>query len=299
MSEPYVAVSQSCILGESPIWSVPEQALYWVDIRNPMIYRWDPDSNDLRNWRIQTEIGSIGFAGKKRLIAGTRMGFAYINLEDGGFKEIGDPEGGGRLNAVRLNDGKVDRRGRFWCGSMEDPGYGEVASLYRCDPDHSVHRMEGPVCISNAICWSPDDTLMYFADSAKKVVWQYDFDAESGTIENRRTFIEVPDGEGVPDGATVDSEGFVWVAHMRAGRVKRYDPDGSVEREIRFPASLTSCPAFGGVDLSTLYVTTASSRFGLDDFEREPDAGSLYAVDVEVRGIPEPIFGARSQRSGW
>ncbi|PPR10071.1 MAG: L-arabinolactonase [Alphaproteobacteria bacterium MarineAlpha11_Bin1] len=292
MSEPYVAVRQSCVLGESPIWSEVEQALYWVDIRNPMIFRWYPESKALQSWRVQTEIGSIGFAGDGRLIAGTRMGFAFINLADGEFHLLEDPEGEGRMNAVRMNDGKVDRSGRFWCGSMEDPGYGEVASLYRFDTDHTVHRMEGPVCISNAICWSPDNRTMYFADSLKRKVWSYDFDASTGTIENRRDFIQVQEGDGVPDGATVDSEGFVWVAHMRAGQVKRYDPDGRIEREISFPASMTSCPAFGGPDMSTLYVTTASSRFEVEDFEREPDAGSLFAVETDVRGIPEPVFGA-------
>ena len=292
MFEPYVAVKHSCILGESPIWSEVEQALYWVDIRNPMIYRWTAASRELKSWRVQTEIGSIGFASEGRLIAGTRMGFAYINLADGEFRELIDPEGSGRMNTIRLNDGKVDRKGRFWCGSMEDPGASEIATLYRLDPDHSVHRMEGPVQISNAICWSPDNTLMFFADSRKQVVWAYDFDIDQGTIENRRVFIEVPREEGVPDGATVDADGFLWVAHMRGGRVKRYDPDGKVEREILFPASLTSCPAFGGADLSTLYVTTASSLFEQSDFAREPDAGSVFAVETDVKGLAEPVFGA-------
>tara|TARA_R110002072_G_scaffold60051_58_gene152771 strand:+ start:5629 stop:6507 length:879 start_codon:yes stop_codon:yes gene_type:complete len=292
MSEPYIAVKQSCILGESPVWSVAEQALYWVDIRNPMIYRLDPASGDVRNWRVQTEIGSIGLAGEGRLIAGTRMGIAYIGLDDNSFEELADPEGDGRMNAVRMNDGKVDRQGRFWCGGMDDPGYAEVASLYRFDHDHSIHRMAGPVTISNALCWSPDNTIMYFADSRKRTMWAYDFDAVSGAIENRRVFLEVADGEGVPDGATVDSEGFVWVAHMRGGKVKRYDPAGKAEREIAFPVSLTSCPAFGGPDLRTLYVTTASSKFEPADFEREPDAGSLFAVETDVTGLPEPVFGA-------
>lgn len=291
MSEPYVAVRQSCLLGESPIWSIDEQALYWVDIKNPMIYRLDPTSGEVKNWRVQTEIGSIGFAGEGRLIAGTRMGFAYINLADGTFEELEDPEGDGRMNAVRMNDGKVDRQGRFWCGTMEDPGFSEVGSLYRFDPDHSVHKMEGPVQISNAICWSPDDTVMYFADSLKRTIWAYDFDSTAGTIENRRTFLEVADGDGVPDGATVDTDGFVWVAHMRGGVVKRYDPTGKLERAIQFPVSLTSCPAFGGADLSTLFVTTASSRFEPADFEREPDAGALFAVETDATGIPEPVFG--------
>lgn len=292
MSEPYVAAKETSILGESPIWSVAEQAMYWVDIRNPMIYRLDPATDARKNWRVQTEIGSIGFAGDGRLIAGTRMGFAYISLEDGAYEDLADPEGDGRMNAVRLNDGKVDRQGRFWCGGIEDPGFGEVASLYRFDPDHSVHKMEGPVCIANAICWSPDDSVMYFADSLKRAVWAYDFDAAAGTIENRRVFVEFADDDGVPDGATVDSDGFVWIAHMRAGKVSRHDPTGKVEREIAFPAALTTCPAFGGPDMSTLYVTTASNRYEAADFEREPDAGSLFAVDTDVTGIPEPVFGA-------
>jgi sugar lactone lactonase YvrE len=292
MSEPYIAVKQSCILGESPIWSVEGQALFWVDIKNPMIYRFDPASGDVKNWRIQTEIGSIGLAGKGRLIAGTRMGLAFIGLDDNSFEEVADPEGHGRMNSVRMNDGKVDRQGRFWCGGMDDPGYAEIASLYRFDHDRSVHKMAGPVTVSNALCWSPDNTTMYFADSRKRTMWAYDFDAASGTIENRRVFLDVADDDGVPDGATVDSDGFVWVAHMRGGEIKRYDPAGSMEREIAFPVSMTSCPAFGGPDLSTLYVTTASSKFEPADFEREPDAGSLFAVETDVKGLPEPVFGA-------
>ena len=291
MFEAYVACKETSILGESPLWSVEQQALYWVDIRNPIIHYFDPVTGARKKWRVQTEIGSIGFAKNNKLVAGTRMGFAYIDLEDGSYEELADPEGDGRTNSVRMNDGKVDRAGRFWCGTMEDPGFSEIGSLYRFDPDHSVHRMEGPVRIANALCWSPDNTIMYFADSLKRIVWMYDFDLQTGTIENRREFLTVSEGDGLPDGATVDAEGFVWIAHMRGGKVKRYDPRGKEEREIKFPVSLTSCPAFGGADLSTLYVTTASSLFDAADFTREPDAGSLFAVQTDVKGIPEPFFG--------
>ncbi len=290
MSEPYVAAKDRCLLGESPIWSVEEQALYWVDIRNPTIHRLDPATGERKKIRVQTEIGSIGFATDNRLIAGTRMGFAFIGLSDGSWRDIADPEGDGRMNRVRMNDGKVDRKGRFWCGGMDDPQMEELASLWRLDTDRSVHKMEGPVKISNCLCWSPDDTILYFADSRKHQVWMYDFDLESGTIENRRTFLDVPPEEGVPDGATVDAEGFVWIAHMRGGMVRRYDPDGKAEREYKFPASLTSCPALGGPDLTTLYVTTASTRFTEEDFAREPDAGSIFAVETGIKGIPEPVF---------
>ncbi len=292
MSNPRVAVRETCILGESPIWSVAEQALYWVDIRNPTIHRFEPATGSRRKWRVQTEIGSIGFASGGRLIAGTRMGFALVDLDDGAFEELADPEGDGRLNRVRMNDGKVDRRGRFWCGSMQDPGNARIGSLYRFDPDRAVRRMAGPVSISNAICWSPDDAVMYFADSLLRTVWAYDYDAEAGEIANRRVFVEVPEAEGVPDGATTDADGFVWIAHMRRGAVRRYDPDGKMEREFEFPVSLTTCPAFGGPDLSTLYVTTASTRFGPADFGREPYAGSVFSVETDAKGVPEPIFGA-------
>ena len=240
MSEPYIAVKQSCILGESPVWSVAEQALYWVDIRNPMIYRLDPASGDVRNWRVQTEIGSIGLAGEGRLIAGTRMGIAYIGLDDNSFEELADPEGDGRMNAVRMNDGKVDRQGRFWCGGMDDPGYAEVASLYRFDHDHSIHRMAGPVTISNALCWSPDNTIMYFADSRKRTMWAYDFDAVSGAIENRRVFLEVADGEGVPGG-------FRARTRRRLAFCRRngcYRPAGTRLRRLNAPCPTAPRPSF-------------------------------------------------------
>ena len=145
MFEPYVAVKQSCILGESPIWCAAEQALYWVDIRNPMIYRWDPVSGDMQNWRIQTEIGSIGFAGPGRFIAGTRMGFAYISLADAEFEELEDPEGDGRMNAVRMNDGKVDRQGQVLVRFHGRPGLwrGCVAVPVRSGPLGSPNGRPG------------------------------------------------------------------------------------------------------------------------------------------------------------
>ncbi len=291
MTEPHVAAAATCLLGESPLWDAGEGALHWVDVRNPAVHSLDPATGARRSRRVQTEIGCIGLAGGRRLVAGTRMGFALIDLDGDGFEQLADPEGSGRLNRVRMNDGRVDRRGRLWCGSMQDPVFAEVGWLYRLDPDGSVHRVEGPLTVPNAICWSPDDRVMYFADSLRRVVWACDFDLEAGAVANRRTFVEIDEADGLPDGAVVDGEGHLWVALMRGGAVRRYDPDGGLEREIRFPVSQTTCPAFGGPDLTTLYVTTGSARFGPEDFAREPLAGSLFAVETEVRGVPEPLFG--------
>lgn len=291
MTEPYVAAAASCVLGESPLWDPEEGALHWVDVRNPTVHSLDPATGARRSRRVQTEIGCIGLAGGRRLVAGTRMGFALIDLDGDGFEPLADPEGSGRLNRVRLNDGRVDRRGRLWCGSMQDPVFAEAGWLYRLDPDGSVRRMAGPVAVPNAICWSPDDRVMYFADSLRHAVWAHDFDLEAGAVGNRRTFVEIDEADGLPDGAVVDAEGCLWVALMRGGAVRRYDPEGRLEREIRFPASQTTCPAFGGPDLTTLYVTTGSARFRPEDFAHEPLAGSLFAVETEVRGVPEPSFG--------
>jgi len=291
MSTAEVAVKESCVLGESPIWSVAEQALYWVDVLNPKIHRYDPATGKHDTWLVETEIGSIGLASGNRLVAGLRMGFAMYDLGTSKLEIIEDPEGHGRQNTNRLNDGKVDRAGRFWCGSMQDPGREPVGTLYRMDTDRSVHAMADGIRVPNALCWSPDDRTMYFADTYAECIWAYNYDLATGAIENRRVFAEAGEGPGRQDGAAVDSEGFVWNAHIFAGRVVRYDPHGHIEREIEVPTSqVTSC-AFGGRDLDILYITTASMRMDRDELAADPLAGSLFAVDTGVRGLPEPRFG--------
>ena len=150
----------------------------------------------------------------------------------------------------------------------------------------------GEIRIPNALCWSPDSATMYFTDSYSHQIWAFDFDLDSGTFENKRVFAAIPEDEGVPDGATVDAEGFVWCAHMFGGRVSRFAPDGSVERTIALPVpQVTSC-AFGGPELATLYVTTASLRMDRAALAEQPLAGALFAADPGVRGLPEPVFGA-------
>ncbi len=291
MSTPEVVVRESCLLGESPIWSVAEQALYWVDVLNPKIHRFDPATGSHDSWLVETEIGSIGLASGKKLVAGLRMGFALYDLDAGKFEIIDDPEGDGRLNRNRLNDGKVDRAGRFWCGSMQDPGREPVGTLYRMDTDRKVHAMADGIRVPNAICWSPDYRIMYFADTFAGCIWAYDFDLATGSIDNRRVFAEATEGGGHQDGATVDSEGFVWNAHIFGGRVVRYDPDGRVEREIRLPTQQATSCAFGGPNLDTLFITTASMRMDREELAANPLAGSVFAIETGVRGLPEPRFG--------
>ena len=292
MSEVEVAAGGNAVLGESPVWSPDEAALYWVDINNPTVHRLDPATGERARWFVETEIGSIGLAGPGRLVAGLRTGLHFVDLETGGIEKICDPEGEGRFNENRMNDGKVDRAGRYWVGTMNDPGHKPQGTLWRIGADGDAESTMGEIRIPNALCWSPDSATMYFTDSYSHQIWAFDFDLEAGAFENRRVFAAIPEDEGVPDGATVDAEGFVWCAHMFGGRVSRFAPDGSVERTIALPVpQVTSC-AFGGPELATLYVTTASLRMDRAALAEQPLAGALFAADPGVRGLPEPVFGA-------
>ena len=292
MSKPEVVAGGNAILGESPLWSPAEAALYWVDIDNPTIHRLDPASGARERWHIETEIGSIGLAGPGRMVAGLRTGAHYVDLETGKIEPICDPEGEGRFNRNRMNDGKIDRAGRFWVGTMNDPGHQPLGTLYRVDRDGGAAPVLGGIRVPNALCWSPDSRVMYFTDSYSHQIWAFDFDLETGAMENKRVFAAIAEDAGVPDGATVDADGFVWCAHMFGSRVSRYAPDGSLDRTIALPVpQVTSC-AFGGADLETLYITTASLRMDRAALAEQPLAGALFAVDLGVRGLPEPVFGA-------
>ena len=233
MSKPEVVAGGNAILGESPLWSPAEAALYWVDINNPTIHRLDPASGARERWHIETEIGSIGLAGPRRMVAGLRTGAHYVDLETGKIEPICDPEGEGRFNRNRMNDGKIDRAGRFWVGTMNDPGHQPLGTLYCIDKDGGAAPVLGGIRVPNALCWSPDSRVMYFTDSYSHQIWAFDFDLETGAMENKRVFAAIAEDAGVPDGATVDADGFVWCAHMFGSRVSRYAPDGSLDRDDR------------------------------------------------------------------
>ena len=292
MGEIEVAAGGNAVLGESPLWSPGEAALYWVDINNPTVHRLDPATGERKRWRIETETGSIGLAGEGRLVAGLRTGAHYLDLGTGRIEKICDPEGEGRFNRNRMNDGKVDRAGRFWVGTMNDPGHAPEGTLWRIDKDGAAEPTMRGIRIPNALCWSPDSSVMYFTDSYSNEIWAFDFDLATGAMENRRIFARLAEEDGVPDGATVDAEGFVWCARMFGGSVSRFDPDGRLERSIALPVPQVTACAFGGADLDTLYITTASLRMDRAALAEQPLAGALFAADPGVRGLAEPEFGA-------
>lgn len=288
MSEIRLAAKAANILGEVPVWDVESQSLWWIDIEGKLLQQLHHPSGVVTQWTMPERVGSFALCRTGGIVCAFASGFAFYDLETGETNWIARPEAGTPRN--RFNDGKVDRNGRFWAGTMDDKLSERTGALYRLDPDLSVHCMETKIGISNALCWSPDNSKFYFADTMQQEIWQYDYVAETGMISQRRLFAHTRDQPGNPDGATIDSEGFLWNAQWDGWRLVRYAPDGSVDRIVELPVQKPTSVIFGGRNLETLYVTTAIWDLSEEALAEQPWAGSLLAVDVGVCGLPERRF---------
>ncbi len=275
------------VLGEVPRWHAGEQALYWIDALKPAIHRLDPATDKVESFTPPEKLGSFAPCASGGLIIAGRNGFALYDPRSGAFARIADPEHQAAENI--LNDGRCDARGRFWAGSMTKTMQRASGRLYRV-AEGSVDALDDGIWVSNGVAWSPDGATMYFADSHVRTIFAYDYDLDAGTIGPRRVFAETSAHPGVPDGASVDSDGFLWSAQFDGGCLMRYAPDGSLERTLPLPVSRPTACAFGGGDLRTLYVTTARFRLAPEQLAAEPLAGALLALDVGVKGLPEPVY---------
>ena len=274
-------------LGESPVWSATEQALYWVDIRNRMVRRHDHRTGSVKTWETPSVPGSIGLIGDGRLLVAHKSSIDLFDPTTGSFEKVSDPAFADPN--LRFNDGRIDRQGRFWVGSMNDVTRAPVGHLYRLGMDFRLAPVLGGIRCPNSLCWSPDSSMMYFADSDLRTIFEYAFDKATGEVGPPRPLVQV-DGPAVPDGCAVDSEGYLWCALYGGGRVMRYSPDGKEDRVVETPVSQPTSCAFGGPDLRILYVTTAYQRLTDDQLAHEPLAGTLLALPVDVAGLPEPTF---------
>jgi sugar lactone lactonase YvrE len=270
------------------MWHVGERALYWIDALKPAIHRLDREG-EITTWPLPCPIGSFVFRRGGGLIGALRDGFHSIDLERGTTELIVHPER--ERSGNLLNDGKCDRRGRYWCGSRDVNLTHPTGALYRLDADRSCHRMDDGFIVSNGIAFSPDDRVMYFADSRAATVYAYDFDVDAGTIGNRRVFVTTREIGGRPDGATVDREGYYWCALVHGGAIGRFDPRGRLERRIELPVRQPTMCTFGGDDLDILYVTSSTALVPEAERRSQKLAGALFAIhDLGVRGLPEPLF---------
>lgn len=285
-----LAHEHDSILGESPCWDEREQVLYWVDIDRGQIHRFDPASGENTTRQFTTKVSSIGRRAAGGLVVSLEKQFATFDFAAGKTEFLDPVESDQAEN--RFNDGKVDRQGRFWAGTMNQVHIGQPdAGLYRFEGPGKVRKMIPEVTISNGTGWSPDGRTMYYTDTLRYAVFAYDFDPASGEIANRRTFYEVdPGANGLPDGLTVDAEGFVWSALVNYGRMLRFDPAGKLERMVTFAPTRGTCCTFGGADYSELYLTTARECLTPEEIAAQPLAGSVFRCSPGVRGLAEPLF---------
>ena len=275
------------MLGEGPVWCPIEQGLYWVDITRPAVRRWHAGTGETTSWTMPEAVGSLALCTNGGILVALRSALSVFDPATGAIKPVAPPHGDADM---RFNDGKCDRQGRFWVGTMAMGARAPRGRLYRLDATAGYDTVLEDVDIPNSLCWSPDGRTMYFADSVHRTIWAFPFDTATGAIGERRVFVTT-DASEVPDGGTVDAEGYLWSARFGGSRVVRHAPDGSVDRVIEVPArQVTSC-AFGGADLSTLFITSATHNMTDEQKAAHPLAGALLAVDVGVRGLPEPRYG--------
>ncbi|MET1028958.1 MAG: SMP-30/gluconolactonase/LRE family protein, partial [Dongiaceae bacterium] len=251
-----VLVDVKPILGEGPLWDVGQQRLYWIDSFGCNVFRATVDGREVRAWDVPAKIGSMALRKDGNgAICSLQTGFHALDFKTGDCTLIHDPEPD--KPTTRINDGKVDRRGRFIAGSMDTMEEGPNGALYRLDPDFKVTKLDDRIIVSNGPCWSPDDKIFYFADSWSGEIWAYDYDIETGKVANRRTFAKVDTSRGgAADGSTVDAEGCLWNAQVYDSKLVRYRPDGKVDRVIEMPVKKVTSVMFGGPKLDILYVTS-------------------------------------------
>jgi L-arabinonolactonase len=277
----------TCDLGESPLWSVQEQRLYWVDITQRRIYRLDPSTGKLETVVVARMPAAIALHRPGSLLVAYRTGIAVLDLATGSETELPNAIDFGK---ERFNDGKTDRRGRFFVGTMDRKMEERIGGLYRVDAERKVVRVHDDVQLSNGIAWSPDNRTMYHCDSRPGHVFAYDYDVDSGTPSNRRIHIDLATKDHGADGCTVDAEGFLWLAEVGSGHVGRYAPDGRRVGEIQVPAKRVASVMFGGKNLDTLYIITLRYNVATVDLQLQPLAGRMFATRPGVTGLPETHY---------
>jgi sugar lactone lactonase YvrE len=278
--------------GESPVWSVRDQALYWVDIPAGRLHRWSPDGQT-QSWQAPQMVACIAADGQGGWIAGMETGLFHLQPGDGEqltatpLVDVHHAQAG-----MRFNDGRCDRQGRFWAGTMlMDMAAGAVVGAmyrYQAGQQDLETQLQGFI-VPNGLGFSPDGKTLYLSDSHPNVqkIWAFDYDTDSGTPHNRRLFVDMNEHPGRPDGAAVDADGCYWICGNDAGLIHRFTPQGKLDRSLAVPVKKPAMCAFGGPDLDTLFVTSIRPGGDLAD---QPLAGGVFALRPGVKGLEEPTF---------
>lgn len=281
-----VALDVKASLGECPRWDEQDQLLYWLDINAGQLHRFNPANGQDDYLQFDEEIGCFSLRKKGGFVMATRSGFYLLDDWSTERTFITDPEQG--MDKNRFNDGRCDVRGRLWAGSVYPPKDHGGASIYSLEQGKTKRWVEN-LLTANGIGFSPDNKVFYYADTPSHAIQQCDYNADTGEIGNCRLFHQFPHGNGRPDGAAVDEEGYYWSALYEGSRVVRINPRGEIVQEIPVPARCPTMVAFGGPDLSTLYITSVGKRPD-EELQEFPLSGALFKVEVDVKGLPEYRF---------
>jgi sugar lactone lactonase YvrE len=282
-----VVVHVPTILGEGPLWSQQEGVLYWLDIFKPTINCFNPGDGTNRVFDVEEPVYALGLNATGGFIAALDSGFALLSKDGALVKRLSNPIAGRNVN---FNDGKVDDKGRFWSGTMARDWKSPIGALYKVGCDGCFQEMDSGMILSNGLAWSPDQETMYFTDFGRKCIYAYDFELNTGIVSARRPFILFGENEGSPDGITVDAEGGIWVAHWDGWCVTRHLPDGTQASRVQVPVPRPTSVMFGGRNLDTLYITSATMHLTNTQLSEAPLSGALFAMVPEVRGLPESQF---------
>ncbi len=268
-------------LGEGTMWSARENAVYWVDILAPALNRLSLTDGKIVRWTMPEPLGWVVETEQDHLLGGFRSGFKQIDRDTKSVSHVADPEPD--LPGNRMNDGKADRNGAIWCGTMDMAEVEERGSLYRLAPDGTWRVMDSGYMVPNGPAFSPCGRWLYSTDSAKRTI--YRFAMTGSDISAKEVFIRFAESDGFPDGMTTDRDGFLWVAHWDGGRISRFAPDGRLDRSIALPAKRVTNITFAGEALDRMFVTSAAVGLPASKYD-----GALFEVDSGAVGLPTGIY---------
>lgn len=291
MNEFHCVLDAKALVAECPRWHPDEKCLYWVDIYEPSFNRLDPATGENKKWPMPERIGCFAFRRDGGIIAGMQSGIFLVDFADGVTTRCVfpfEPENAG----TRFNDGRCDRVGRFWAGTVIESMDKRVSALYRYDSGGTCTKLVDKLICSNGLAFTEDGRTLYHSDSRQDYVWSWDVDPVTADISNQRVFLAMDIQEGRPDGAVVDSEGGYWISHVGGWHVARYTPDGKIDRVIGIPVQRPTACCLGGEDFRTLFVTSATYPLSASEHGKQPLAGGIFAIEVSVPGFAEPYFGS-------
>jgi sugar lactone lactonase YvrE len=282
VAKPELVVDYQCLIGENPLWHPLERRVYWTDISSGRLFRYDPVTGYHEQCYSGIPVGGFTIQADGALLLFMEHG-AIAKWKDGQMDYV--VEALPREMDGRFNDVIADPAGRVFCGTVSSRVGARPGRLYRLDTDGTLHQVLGNVMISNGMGFTPNRQSMYYTDSALRTIYILDYDEKTGALTNRRVWLQIPEGAGVPDGMTVDAEGYIWSARWDGGALYRYSPEGAEKKRIEFPARKVSSVIFGGDDLRDIYITTALAENTKS--EEGMGAGALFRLRQSIRGLPE------------